>query len=354
MTTSTVTVARVSRVSLLLRAQALPVIAATIALLIVAVIIAPRTFTPASINAIVIPAGILAIAAIGQTLVVQQKGIDLSVGGMMTLSAIVIGVVNGIGAPLPVALLVAALVAVTGGIINSLLVLRLHITPLLATLASNSVFIGMVWTLSGGAAQASPDGLIAAATGSLFGIPLIGWWAVGLVILVAVFMSRSVIGRRFTGVGAGRDAANAASVVTWRHIAGAYIAAALFAALAGALLAGYAGQQTYNLAVSYQLPVIAAVVVGGASLAGGRGSVVATASAALLLTLVVQMLLTLGAPTSTQLLVQSLVLGLAAAIRLIPWRRFLRRRAGLIPEPATLTTSIAAVDLKDDSAKGSS
>jgi ribose transport system permease protein len=310
----------------ILRHQAVPVAGATIALLILAAIIAPRTFTPASINAIIIPAGILAIAAVGQTLVIQQKGIDLSVGGMMTLSAVAIGVMTSAGLPLGVGLLTAAAIALVGGLFNAVLVTRLHITPLLATLASNSLFIGVVWTISGGAAQGTPSELVALANGSVLGVPIIGWWALVIVLIAAVVMSRTVFGRRFTGVGANPAAARASSVIVERHIVFGYVAAAVFAALAGALLAGYAGQVTYNIGVTYQLPVIAAVVVGGAALSGGRGSVVATAIAALLLTLVVQMVLTLGAPTSVQLLVQSIVLGIAATIRLVPWGRLRRGR----------------------------
>ena len=305
----------------LLRQQAVPVAGATLALLIIAAIIAPQTFTPASINAIVIPAGILAIAAVGQTLVIQQKGIDLSVGGMMTLSAITIGVLTSDGLPLSIGLLCAGVAAVLGGLFNAFLVTRLHITPLLATLASNSIFLGVVWSLSGGAAQNTPAELISIANGSILGLPIIGWWAVTIVVIAAVVMSKTVFGRRFTGVGANPAAARSSGVVTDRYITFGYVAAALFAALAGGLLAGYAGQITYDLGVTYQLPVIAAVVVGGASLAGGRGSVVATAIAALLLTLVVQMVLTLGAPTSVQLLVQSIVLGAAAVIRIVPRSR---------------------------------
>lgn len=245
----------------------------------------------------------------------------------MTLSAIAIGVLTKNGIPLGVALLVAAGIAVLGGLFNAVLVTRLHITPLLATLASNSVFIGVVWTLSGGAALATPPELISLANGSFLGVPVIGWWATVIVVVAALIMSKTVFGRRFTGVGANPLAARAASVSVDRYIVLAYVIAALFAALAGALLAGYAGQVTYDLGVTYQLPVIAAVVIGGASLAGGRGSVVATAIAALLLTLVVQMVLTLGAPTSVQLLVQSVVLGIAATVRLVPWGRITRRRA---------------------------
>ena len=322
-----VTLTSVGPVTRIARLQATPIVVATVLLLIVAAIIAPRTFTPASINAIVIPSAILAIAAIGQTLVIQQKGIDLSVGGMITLSAIAVGVINSSGAPLWLVFIVVPLIALVGGTVNGLIVTRLHITPILATLATNSLFTGVVWTISKGTAQPTPDVLVAVTKGSAFGVPIIGWIAIILVVIVAILMAQSVFGRRFTGVGVSPAAARATGVIVQRHIVIGYIASSAAAALAGVLLAGYAGQVTYDIGITYQLPVIAAVVIGGAALSGGRGSVVATAIACLLITLVVQMVLTLGAPTSVQLLVQSIVLGIAATVRLLPWSRITDRMA---------------------------
>ncbi|MCU1477408.1 MAG: ABC-type transporter, integral rane subunit, partial [Subtercola sp.] len=235
------------------RLQATPVVGATVLLFIVAAIIAPRTFTPASINAIVIPSAILAIAAIGQTLVIQQKGIDLSVGGMITLSAVTVGTLNSSGAPLWAYVIIIPIIALIGGTINGLIVTRLHITPILATLATNSLFLGAVWTTSKGIAQTVPDALISFTKGSILGLPIIGWFAIVLVVVVAILMGTSVFGRRFTGVGSSPAAAQATGVVVERHILIGYISSSAFAALAGVLLAGYAGTASYDIGVSYQL-----------------------------------------------------------------------------------------------------
>lgn len=309
------------------RWQATPVIGAVAAVLLLAGLVAPRMYSPASIIAIVIPTAILAIAGIGQTLVVQQKGIDLSVGGIITLSATTLATLTGNGTPLWQAAGVTGALALGAGLVNGLLVTRLHITPILATLASNSLLIGLVFTIGGGSAKMAPSALVALASEQVAGVPVIGWLAVALIVAVAAIMSFSVFGRRFAGVGANPAAARATGVLVERHIMFGYVASSVTGALAGVLLSAYAGQVTYDLGTSYMLPVIAAVVVGGASLSGGRGSVVATAFAALLLTVVVQMVLTLGAPQSVQLLVQSAVLAVAAAVRFVPWHRLSRRSA---------------------------
>jgi ribose transport system permease protein len=309
----------------LLHYQAFPVACALLGLVVLTALFVPNVFKSASIVAIVVPASVLAVAAIGQTLVMQVRGIDLSVGGMMTLAAVTVGVMHQDGHSSLTGLVVVAVLAVAGGLVNGLLVTQLSVTPLLATLAANSLFIGVVFTVTGGSSQGSPGYLRDFAGAKWLSVPVMGWAAVLLVVVVAAVMSGTVVGRRFTGVGANPAAARAMGVSTTRHVVAAYVACALFAAVAGLMLAGYAGDSTYDIGVSYQLPVIAAVVVGGASLAGGRGSVIATGLAALLLTLVLQAVLTMGAPTSIRLLAQSIVLGLAAALRMVPWRSLLRR-----------------------------
>lgn len=314
--------------------QATPVIIATLLLLATAAIFVPRSLSPASVVAILVPAGITTVAALGQTLVIQQKGIDLSVGAVMTLAAVTSGMLAADGMPFVLVLLISIAVAALAGVINGVLVTWLHITPLLATLASNSLFIGVVWTVSGGRADLAPAELRSLASASLIGLPLIAWLALALTVVVAVVMAKSVFGRRFTAAGASPAAALAGGVDVRSRVTVAYVVSGAFGGIAGLLLAGYAGQTNYDLGVSYMLPVIAAVVIGGANLAGGRGSAIATAAGCVLLSLVVQVVLTLGAPPATQLLVQSLVLALAASIRLLPWhslylgiaRRLPRRR----------------------------
>jgi ribose transport system permease protein len=97
--------------------------------------------------------------------------------------------------------------------------------------------------------------------------------------------------------------------------------AAVCYALAGILLAGHVQTAVPDAGNSYLLPVIAAVVVGGTPFTGGRGSVVATAVAAVFLTQLLQVVLALGAPSSTQLIVQSIAIAAATGLRYLPWAR---------------------------------
>jgi ribose transport system permease protein len=102
-----------------------------------------------------------------------------------------------------------------------------------------------------------------------------------------------------------------------------YSIAAICYGVAGGLVAGYLQTPGLSAGNDYLLPSIAAVVLGGTSLAGGSGSVLATAIGALFLTQLQQVVFGAGAPTSVQLLIQSIAIGLGMALRSVPWRRWL-------------------------------
>ncbi len=289
--------------------------AALVALVVLSLLVAPGTLQSASLYSMLPLAGTLAIAAAGQTLVVQQRGFDLSVPGTMSLTAMIACTSAATGRDLTVTLglVVAAMLAV--GLLNGLLVVRLAITPLVATLAANALVMGVVWTLSDGLPVAAPDTLAQFVRTTPLRLPTVILIALAVVAMLAGFQTRLVAGRNFLAAGASPAAARAAGIVTHRHVTAAYVVSSVCAGSAGVLLAGYAGTATVNLGDPYLLPAVAAVIVGGAPLRGGGGSVVATALAALFLTQLVQITLALGAPTSSQLLVQSLAIVLAVLLR---------------------------------------
>lgn len=307
--------------------QATPVIIATIVVFVVSAIIAPRSLMQASLLAMIVPAAVLAVAALGQTLVVQQKGIDLAAPGYIALSATVtVFAPAKLGVPGGVAVLLALAVAMLGGLLNGFFITKLNVTPIISSLALNSLLFGAMWTISAGTALNAPAELTWFAKNSFLGLPLIVWLAVVLVTATALFMSKSSVGRRFVGVGANPATARATGVKVSRYIVGSYVAAGFFAGLAGVLLVAYLGKSSMSIGTPYLFPIISAVIVGGAVLSGGRGSVLATAVAALFLSQVVQMVLTLGAPESIRLLVDALAIAIASIVRIAPWGKLLRRK----------------------------
>ena len=142
---------------------------------------APGTLTLSNLTAMLPFAGVLVIAAIGQTLVIQQRGLDLSLPGTMSLCALAMAKTEADTGSAVVAVLVALALAVAVGALNGLLVTRLSITPLVATLAVNSLVLGGVWSYSHGLPVASSEGLTGFTRSKPAGVPALVIVAVVLV-----------------------------------------------------------------------------------------------------------------------------------------------------------------------------
>jgi ribose transport system permease protein len=267
-------------------------------------------------------ASILAIAAIGQTLVIQQRGLDLSVPGMITLAAVLITKYpNGNADKLPAAVGLVLLACVVSGLVSGVAITRFGITPLVATLGVNALLLGTIYQITGGTATwSATSGLASFAVNRTAGIPNTAIVAGATVLVVAAVMRWTVAGRRFVAVGASPVAARAAGIRVRNYQVATYVLASLAYGAAGILLAGFLLTPNIDAGNSYLLPTIAAVVLGGTSLAGGTGSVVATAMGALFLTQLEQVVLGLGAAESTKLIIQGSIIALGMALRTIPWR----------------------------------
>jgi ribose transport system permease protein len=311
-----------------------------IGLFILSALIAPGTLDIDNLRAIMPFFAILALAAVGQTLVIQQRGLDFSIPGTIALVAIVMTKIETAGNPLWYSLLVAGLLAALIGIVNSLIIVFLSITPLVATLATNAILIGAAFGISKGAYATTSDDWNEIARGEVIGIPIIVIIAVVIIAGLSFVLRKTVSGRRFIVVGANPSAARAAGVRVRRYQMSAYIVCSLCAGLAGVLLAGYVGAATPQLGDTYLLATIAAVVIGGTPFTGGRGSLVATAVGALFLSQLAQLTLALGAPASTQLFVQAGVLVLAVALRNLDLAAVGRALRGRSPEPADAATTV--------------
>jgi ribose transport system permease protein len=136
---------------------------------------------------------------------------------------------------------------------------------------------------------------------------------------------RTSWGRRVVAVGSNERTARAAGVRTARVKVSGYVAAALCYSAAGVLLAGYVSTPNTNAGNSYLLPAIAAVVVGGTALTGGRGNILGTAVGALFLSQLTQLVLSMGAPSSTQYLVQAAVIAIAVGAQQLDLRQLIRQ-----------------------------
>jgi ribose transport system permease protein len=288
-------------------------------------------------------ASMLAIAAIGQTLVIQQRGLDLTVPGMILLSTVILTQhAGGANGGLPVALLLVVLACVASGLVSGLAITQFGITPLVATLGVNALLLGTVYQLTGGQATASsPPGLATFAAQKTLGIPNTALIAVIAVVVIATLIRATVPGRRFVAIGASPAAARAAGIRVNRYVVTTYVLASLTYGAAGILITGYLITPGLSAGQTYLLPTIAAVVLGGTSLAGGTGSVVATALGALFLTQLQQVLTANGAAQSIEYIIQGSIIALGMLLRTIPWRALWARAGARPAAPAPVHGAIA-------------
>jgi ribose transport system permease protein len=287
----------------------------TIALFAISAIVAPGTIRTSSISLMLPFAGILAIVSAGQTIVIQQRGLDMSLAGMMTIAGLMLTKLTVETGTLWVAIPVTLMFAYGFGVLNGLLVSRMNITPIVATLATNAILLGAVRTLSGGSPMTAPTVLSQFSHIEFLGLPMTVILAIAFILSISVITKRTGFGRRFVAVGANPATAAAAGLPVLRYQIATYGIAAVCFAVAGILFAGFIGTASQNAGNEYLLPAIAAVVVGGTPFTGGRGSVVASGVAALFMVQLGQMVLALGAGTAVQLLVQATAIVAAVLLR---------------------------------------
>jgi ribose transport system permease protein len=282
----------------------------------------PQSVSHGSILGMLPFAAVLAIAAIGQTLVIQQAGIDLSVPGTISITVIVLTrIPNGDSGKLPIAILIAYGIALAAGLVNGIMVSRIGITPIVATLGMNALLYGGVLEISHGTPRDTTAALYSFANKSVLGLPTTVWIAIAVTAVVGFVVKRTVVGRRFEAVGANAVAARASGLGIMPYKLGAYIAASLLYCSAGVLLAGVVKTPSAFQGDSYLLTSVAAVVLGGTSLLGGVGSVVASAMGALFLSQLEQLVLTTGVNNAVQYLIEAAAIAAGVAVYNVRWSR---------------------------------
>ncbi|PZA06308.1 MULTISPECIES: ABC transporter permease [unclassified Meiothermus] len=258
-------------------------------------------------------AAFLGIVAIGQTLVILAggEGIDLSVGAVVTLGAILIFRITGGSDALLLPALVAALLAGFAiGLVNGVGIAWIGIPPLVMTLGMMGVVKGLILVYTGGRPQGGTPPLMKQLISDpwVLGIPgdVFIWALLG--IAVTLLLQRTAYGKALYAIGANRIAARLSGVHVERTVILTYGLSGMFAALGGFVLLGYIQNVFINLGDPYTLPSIAAVVVGGTALAGGVGGYAGTMAGALVLTLVSSLLITLGLPEFGRQITYGLIL----------------------------------------------
>jgi ribose/xylose/arabinose/galactoside ABC-type transport system permease subunit len=262
-------------------------------------------------------AAIIAIAAVGEAFVILTKNIDLSVESTIGIVAFVVGLILKEQAlPVPAAWAVGIGLGLVLGMSNGVIVAFFRVPSIVATLGTLSIFRGLCFLVANGKEinlNDLPDGYTNAASQNFFGAPLFVLLAVVVVIAAALLLRYTVLGRLFYAVGSNAEAAATIGVRSQFTVFLAFGLSGMLAGLAGVLWGINYGAIYANSASGQSLAVIAAVVVGGVSIAGGSGTVVGAALGALFLGLINNALLLLLLPQEWLQMIYGAVILLAVS-----------------------------------------
>lgn len=230
-------------------------------------------------------AAVIGIAAAGQTLVILMGGIDLSVGAIITVTAILLPLISPAWDPTGlVGIALALAIATSIGFLNGAGAAYLRVPPIIMTLAMATFLQGLLVVVAGGSAvTVSNPAVILLGQARPLGVPsgVLLWLVVSAVVLALIH--RMPIGARFLAIGANPLAARLSGVSLTRNTLILYALSGFFAGLAGILVLGMNRQGYVGIGDPYLLTSIAAVVLGGTSILGGRGTYAGTIPGAILL-----------------------------------------------------------------------
>ncbi len=272
---------------------------------------------------------VVAVIAIGMTLVIITAGIDLSVGSVAALSGVVgVSMMTGAGLPVPVAILGGILVGAGAGLINGFLVSVAGLNPFIATLGMLSVARGVVYiSTNAKAVFGAPDSFRLLGQGVIGPIPIPILAILVVAVVGYIVLSRTRLGRYAYAIGSNPEAARLSGIPIRRYLLSVYVISGALAGLGGMIAASRVNSGQPNYGIGLELDVIAAAVIGGASLFGGQGTVVGTLIGAFLIALIRNGAVLLDVNTFYQQIIIGVVIWIA-----VFWDQYRRRRLAAASE----------------------
>lgn len=305
--------------SRLLRARELSLMLILAVLVLATGLINERFLSGQNLRDMLLNVSLIALAVVGQTLVLLMRHVDLSVSSVVGLSAYLTGMVfvSFPALPWPIALLGGFVFGSGLGLLNGLLVAYGRVPALVATLGTLYVFRGVDYAIvKGGQINASqlPASFLEVATGSLLGLPLLVWLTLAFVLGFAVYLRSYRAGREYYAVGSNVDAATLAGIAVQSRTLTGFVLSGAIAGLVGVLYLARYGTVDATAGTGLELQVVAAAVVGGVSISGGVGTLAGAGMGALLLGVIASALVTLRAPAFWQQAIQGALLLLAISV----------------------------------------
>lgn len=281
---------------------------------------------------ILIATSVIGVLALGQTFVITTGGIDLSVGTVMTLSAVMTAItITNMGLPTAVGVLVGILTGGLMGLINGILIARFKLPPFIATFGVLSISRGLalVFTQTRPIYFSNNPEFNSTVMGNLFGIQIQGEFGIpniaiimfAGVIVAAFILNRTALGRYTFALGSNEEAVRLSGVNVGLWKAAVYTLCGLFAGLGGVLIAARVNSAQPALGFGYELDAISAVVIGGTSLSGGEGTILGTVIGAFIVRTLTNGLQIMSVPQEWQIVATGVVVILAVYLDILRRRR---------------------------------
>ena len=284
-------------------------------LLIISALITPNMFEKETLAVMFRQCAQLGIIAIGQTLVMLVAGLDLSVGGVIVMTSMVVAEVsNGRNEMIPVAILIALIIGMLIGLANGLLITKRKVPPLVATL----VMLFLVQGVQQAFTRGVPSGFVPEALGlvnkswGFLSIPLLLWLILNGLFLI--ILRRTSYGRRIYAVGSNPEAARLNGIPVNFIKISVYVLGSGLAVISGVILTGYVGYVDRFIATGLDLDSIAAAVVGGTSFFGGKGQLMGTIAGVMIIQILSTMVVLIGLDIETQFIIKGLVILAAVSL----------------------------------------
>ncbi|CUN69453.1 MULTISPECIES: ABC transporter permease subunit [Clostridium] len=253
-------------------------------LCIVITIVTPNFLSVSNITNVFTQVSVNAIIAIGMTFVILTGGIDLSVGSTLAISGAVGASIVKLTGNVFLAIIVAAVIGIAVGLINGLLVSKGKLQAFIVTLATMTIFRGATLVFTDGTPISKlPEAFVKIGNGKLGFMPIPVIITIIIAIIAVYALSQTRFGRYLYALGGNEDASRLSGINTDKIKTLVYVVSGFASAIAGVIITSRIGSASPNAGTGFELDAIAAVVIGGTSLAGGEGTITGTLIGALII-----------------------------------------------------------------------
>jgi len=274
----------------------------------------PYFLTLSNMANILLQSSINAILALGVTFVIITGGIDLSLGSVLALSGVVMGVAIQNNITIFIAIILGLLVGALCGFINGLFITRLNLPPFIATLGMMSIARGLALVITEGyPISGLPESIRFIGSGKIYGIPMPVMVVIILFFVSHIVLTKTKLGRYTYAIGGNEEATKLSGVNTKKYKTILYTITGIFSGIAGIVLAARVNSALAIAGMGYELDAIAAAVIGGVSQSGGEGTVAGTILGAIVMGVLRNGLNLLDVSTYWQQVVIGLVLVIAVS-----------------------------------------